>query len=176
MNLTKKQLEIQEDSLFLNEFSKIIPDENFILYHLAYENHDGKIFKPRVPLGFDLNPNNNIAENKIWKRVCFSPDIAKCIRAIRTSYIYYGDAFYVHTIVDQEKYNIYKPTKKEVWDCEATDEYWLRDPVKLKCIGRVLVTGYSKNPDDYTVVLPNFENHLFIEYYPTYKYKWIERY
>ena len=48
--------------------------------------------------------------------------------------------FYVHKPIDISKAiknkNVIKPSTDLVYDADYTNEYWVREKIKLKCIGR----------------------------------------
>lgn len=134
------------------------------MYNLSDQNLDGKYLYPRIPENYFTRKGY---EDKTTKRVCFSPSISKCLMAA-SSHIK-GKEFYVH--VPDGKYSVYKPTTKEVPDCKITGELWVTQPVKLKCIGKILCTDAKDKPghlyeyreDDYSILYE-------------WNYKWLEKY
>ena len=76
--------------IIFNEDKLVKNTSELTLYHISKDNHDGKIFYPRLPDGMDfsLNPFKNVNENKFIKRICFSSSIEKCITGIQTSRIF----------------------------------------------------------------------------------------
>lgn len=125
------------------------------LYHLSERNQDGKCFHPRIP--------EKILEDEDTKynRVCFSTNIAKCIKAIYDEYVP-PYVLYVHVPINIEKIiergGIYKPSDVLVPDVKKTNEHWCRRPVKMKCIGSIKCTKYKKYSKTYL------------------KFNWIEKY
>lgn len=103
------------------------------LYHISYDNHNGETFHPRVP--YDCGND----EDYTIRRVCFSSTISGAYRAI-TFDDTYGEECYVHIPENitpiLKRGGVYKPSTELVWDRDFTDEYWVRRPVKMKCIGK----------------------------------------
>lgn len=112
------------------------------LYHLSEENHDGKVFKPRVP----HSALDSDFEDQKTKRVCFASSMAGAYRAIE--YGMHQCTYYVHVPVGLDKIvkngKLCKPTEKEVADCCDTGEYWILSNVRLKCIG-IAMFKYIEN-------------------------------
>lgn len=113
------------------------------LYHLSEENHDGEVFKPRVP----LNALDAAFEDQKIKRVCFASSMAGAYRAIDCGMYHY--TYYVHVPVGLDEIvkngKLCKPTDDEVADCSDTGEYWVLSKVKLKCIGEARFTYLDNN-------------------------------
>lgn len=116
---------------------KICRNNNLNLYHLSEENHHNKVFKPRIPksVAIDYNENNTIA------RICFSTSMSGAFRAIDfDNHSWWSIPFYVHKPIDISKAiknkNVIKPSTDLVYDADYTNEYWIREKIKLKCIGR----------------------------------------
>lgn len=124
-----------EDGLVNESAAKI----NKKLYHISTSNLDGKILYPKIPSNYFTK--NNYEENTT-KRVCFAPDINKCLMGLSQNCT--GMEFFVH--VPNGEHEIYKPSSKEVPDSIITGELWITEPVKLKCIGKILVIGDSGKP------------------------------
>ena len=131
------------------------------LYHLSEENHDGKVFSPRIPLSaLDLAD-----EDQKTKRVCFSSSMSGACRAIDGGLYQYE--YYVHVPVGLDEIvkngKLYKPTEKEVSDCLDTGEYWILSKVKLKCIGIAKFTF--------------LDNNFFrVTYSPDIRIRWIKKF
>ena len=80
--------------------------------------------------------------------------------------------FYVHIPDPEISINklIYKPSIKEVPDSKITGEVWIKVPIKIICIGKILVTGDAGEPGiPYT-----YGNGQTAELYK-WNWKWIER-
>lgn len=134
------------------------------LYHLSIRNHNGEVFHPRVPeIIVDLDE-----EDDTISRVCFSSTISGAYRAI-TFEDTCGEECYVHIPVNIDSIikrgSVYKPSEKLVFDSYFTGEYWVRRPVKLKCIGKAKF--YYKDNNRYCYGGP---------WRPRVKFKWIEKY
>ena len=57
---------------------KICYNKNIHLYHLSEENHNNRIFKPRIP----KSAADNCGENTTIARICFSSSMSGAYRAI----------------------------------------------------------------------------------------------
>lgn len=122
-------------------------NNSFPLYHLSEECHDGKVFIPRSM------DKDRVMEGENWrtKRICVSKSIDGAISALVDSIsMPTGMKFYVHVIDNAidlfRRDKIYKPTIKQVPDCQVTDEYWLKDKAFLKCIGMIEIGSIKDNP------------------------------
>lgn len=109
------------------------------LFHLSFNNLDNTKLQPKIPSNF-LTLNGY--ENNTEKRVCFSPSIKKCLRAMSQNLT--GKELYVHVPISN-KLDVYTPTIKEVPDSKITGEVWIKTPVKIKCIGKIKVDKASDN-------------------------------
>ena len=134
------------------------------LYHISTVNHNGEVFHPRVP---DCCVSDE-QENQDIKRVCFSSTISGAYRAITFSWEI-GEECYVHVPenIDNiiKRGGVYKPSHLLVWDSDFTNEYWVRRPVKMKCIGKA---KFYYNEFDCC--------HYGGPWRPKVRFKWIERY
>lgn len=142
-------------------------DFNRKLYFLSDKNMDGKTIKPRIPKTYVKG-----YEDGRTARICCSPSISGCMRAIST---YGGPAqpMYLHEIENVFNIvtsgNLVKPTKDRVFDVDRTDEYWIMCPVKLKCTGKIEI-GYKywydhaeKSGDEYEK--PHVKFHYLERYH-----------
>ena len=127
-------------NVFRNYFSKLV-NESFIeeqstksqkIYHLSQSNMNGKTISPRIPSNYFTK---NGYEDGKTARVCFAKSIDMCLRALSQKCT--DMELYVH--IPDGNYNIYNPSTKEVPDCKITSEVWIKEPVKLKCIGKIKV-------------------------------------
>lgn len=105
------------------------------LYFISEDNLDGKTLKPRVPQNYFTK---NGYEDDQTPRVCFTPSVDQCLTALSQNVK--GKTFTVYE-PDTKPSKIYKPNKGAVPDSEVTGELWVQDPVKLKKVGKVYVTG-----------------------------------
>lgn len=103
------------------------------MYFISQTNMDSKTLHPKVPDNYFTK--NNYEDNKT-KRVCFAPSIDQCLMGLSCNCA--GKEYYVHT-PDTQHINSYKPTKSEVPDSVITGEIWVKEDVKLKCIGKIKV-------------------------------------
>ena len=101
------------------------------LYHLSEDNLDGVVMKPRIPL------SRLDEEDAKHVRVCFSTSISGALRAINPSLLKYCPDFYVMCPVDYDKINVFVPSENEVPDVKDTREKWVRNKVKVECIGKI---------------------------------------
>ena len=136
--------------------------KNSKLYHLSTVNHDGETFIPRVPLDAYYGGEY---ENRTTKRVCFSKTITGACLALN----FYGgyDVMYVHVPCDIDSINpkkIYETTNDDVFDGEFCEEVWIKQKVKVKCIGKIRV-GYNE-----------YDYHDFRKWRPKVHFKYLERY
>lgn len=118
-------------------------EENKIpcLYHLSTENHDGDVFEPRY---YD-NDNVKAGIERRVKRICFSDNINGCIYSIFPNGAYDID-LYVH-IPASEVSKVYETTSDDIYDSEITHELWVKEPVTMKCIGKIHISGVDKNKE-----------------------------
>ena len=122
-------------SIFINEniLNEVSTSEKRY-YRLTFKNMDGETVQPSVPKNYFTK---NGYEDGVTKRVCFAPDIGKCLMAMSMKLT--DMEFFV--MIPDGKYEIYKPSVKEVPDSKITGEVWIKEPVKLKCIGKIKCTG-----------------------------------
>lgn len=128
------------------------------LYHLSFDNWDGKVFKPRIP------SNRLPDEDGSLNRVCLSSSMSGAFRACSQNDYNYAIMFvHVPENIDNiiKRGGLYKPNENLVPDVNFTQEHWLRRPTKMKCIGKAKF--YYKD-NFYTLNLPKV------------KIKWIEKY
>ena len=109
------------------------------MYHLSTENHDGDVFEPRY---YD-NDNVKAGTERRVKRICFSDSINGCIYSIFPSGAYDVD-LYVH-IPGSEVTKVYETTPDDIYDSNITHELWVKEPVTMKCIGKIHISGVYKD-------------------------------
>ena len=102
-------------------------------------------------------------EDTKQKRVCFSTSIKRCLTALSDC----DGQYYVYIPVNQHK--AYSPTPTEVVDVSETNEKWITRPVKVKCIGAIVPTTYTKQEIYFPIQGETFG--IF-----TYDWKWVEKY
>lgn len=132
------------------------------IYHLSQSNLDGKTLSPRVPSNYFTK---NGYEDGKTARVCFAKSIDMCLRALSQKCT--DMELFVHIL--DGKYNIYIPSTKEVPDAKITSEAWIKEPVKLKCIGKIKVIK-DKGEDG----IPYKYGDNTAELYD-WEWKWIEK-
>lgn len=132
------------------------------LYFLSVSNMDKKYLYPRIPKNF---MTDNGYEDNHTKRVCFSTSIDGCLRALSKKP---DPILYVHQ--PDGEYEIYKPSKDEVPDVFITNEVWITESVKLKCIGSIRIVG-DKGDSGFKYTYGN--NHTAELY--DWEWEWINR-
>lgn len=147
------------DSDIINE-----SNSNNNLYFLSDNNMDNKTLSPRIPNNFLTK--NGYEDNKV-PRVCFSTEIGKCLIALSMNCK--GKEFYVHVPVGD--FEVYKPSLSEVPDRNITGEVWVKKNVKIKCIGKILVTDDDGKPGMKYKYGDNKEAELY-----GWEWKWVEKY
>ena len=127
------------------------------LFHLS-PTPNLTILNPRVP-----ETAIGGYEDTKQKRVCFSTSIKRCLTALSDC----NGQYYVYVPVNQHK--AYSPTPTEVVDVSETNEKWITRPVKVKCIGAIVPTTYTKQEIYF---------HLHNETFGicTYDLKWVKKY
>lgn len=138
---------------------KFCKNEGIHLYHISEDNHNGRIFKPRIPAS-TLNE-----ENRTIARICFSTSISGAFRAIGFWDGGWSYPYYVHVPENINKLvvknKVIIPHEDLVPDQKITNEYWVRDKIKLKCIGMVSL---------------KYDVRKFYRNRSKVKIKWIEKY
>lgn len=109
------------------------------MYHLSTENHDGDVFEPRY---YD-NDNVKAGTERRVKRICFSDSINGCIYSIFPSGAYDVD-LYVH-VPGSEVTKVYETTPDDIYDSNITHELWVKEPVTMKCVGKIHISGVYKD-------------------------------
>ena len=127
------------------------------LFHLS-PTPNLTILNPRVP-----ETAIGGYEDTKQKRVCFSTSIKRCLTALSDC----NGQYYVYIPVNQHK--AYSPTPTEVVDVSETNEKWITRPVKVKCIGAIVPTTYTKQEIYFPIHGETFG--IF-----TYDWKWVEKY
>ena len=127
------------------------------LFHLS-PTPNLTILNPRVP-----ETAIGGYEDTKQKRVCFSTSIKRCLTALSDC----NGQYYVYVPVNQHK--AYSPTPTEVVDVSETNEKWITRPVKVKCIGAIVPTTYTKQEIYFPIHGETFS--IF-----TYDWKWVKKY
>ena len=132
---------------------------------MSETNHNGKTFRPRLPYSRCDDPEQ---EDQKTRRVCFSSSMSGAFRAINDCF--YRETLYVHVPINIDEIikngNLVKPSENEVFDVYNTGEYWVRQNVKLKCIGLAEFTC-SGNINIWDINKPDRDRV---------RIKWIEKY
>ena len=135
-------------------------------YYVVFDsNKDGQTLVPRIPQNFMTK--NGYEDNKT-KRIPASDSIGKCLKAISKNLK--NEKLFVHKILTNEI--PYNPTIQEVPDKNITGEVWFMKPVKLKCVGEILIPDDDgKDGQTYTYGPKNTEAELY-----GWKYEWKEKF
>lgn len=137
----KKAIDIFVRKITIKESS----NQSNHLYFLSEENKDGQLLSPRVP---DNYLTKNGYEDNKTSRVCFAPSINKALIGLSNNLK--GKKLYVHIPKRGDNYNVYKPSIKEVPDANITGEVWIKEDVKIECIGCIDVTNANDTSYSYT--------------------------
>lgn len=108
------------------------------IYHLSKTNLEKNVLHPRIPENY---MTKNKYEDNITPRICFCPSIRQSIMALCRNCS--GETLFVH--IPMDSYPLYYPTKDEVPDVKITNEIWIKEDVRLKCIGIIYIDGPSDN-------------------------------
>lgn len=167
MILLTHKVSIKES--YVEEETRIDKDKlpKFI-YHISSENHDGETFEPRK---YDNENVKNDMERYV-ARVCFADRIDGCLYSIFPNGAYDAE-FYVHVPGNEVK--VYSTTKDDVYDSEITHELWVKEPVEMKCIGKIKVTGVSNNKTK-TIDIESDKVPYNKKKYHKCIWKWVEKY
>lgn len=167
MILLTHKVSIKES--YVKEETRIDKDKlpKFI-YHISSENHNGETFEPRK---YDNENVKNDMERYV-ARVCFADRIDGCLYSIFPNGAYDAE-FYVHVPGNEVK--VYSTTKDDVYDSEITHELWVKEPVEMKCIGKIKVTGVSNNKTK-TIDIESDKVPYNKKKYHKCIWKWVEKY
>lgn len=138
------------------------------MYHLSTENHDGDVFEPRY---YD-NDNVKAGTERRVKRICFSDSINGCIYSIFPSGAYDVD-LYVH-IPGSEVTKVYETTQDDIYDSKITHELWVKEPVTMKCIGKIHISGVYKDKVKVLEADKNKTGYGKRKYYEP-RWNWVEK-
>lgn len=122
--------------LKLNENEIKTNDKNNPLYFLSTSNLNNQILTPKIPNNYFVN---NKYEDDKTMRIIFAPSINKGI--MMKTQLYKNKIFYVHIPYSNQFLDIYKPSIDKAPESEITDEYWVRNNCKMKCIGIIQLTN-----------------------------------
>jgi len=100
-----------------------------------------KILQPKVP-ECALAQYENTTE----RRVCFSDSISRCLAALQQG----EGKYYVYIPAINIDDKVYHPTVQEVRDAKWTHEVWVKDRVRVRCIGEIIVKPWDWYEYHYT--------------------------
>lgn len=154
---------------YMREETRIEPDKlPKHIYHISSVNHNGEVFEPRK---YD-NDNVKNGMERYVSRVCFADSIQGCLYSIFPNGAYDAD-FYVH--VPGHEVKVYATTKDDIYDSEITHELWVKEPVEMKCIGKIHVSGVS-NKETKTIDIESDKVPYNKKKYHKCIWKWEEKY
>lgn len=119
------------------------------------ESPDFTSLTPRVPNNYFTK---NGYEDSETNRVSFALSIGQCLAGLSQNVE--GKTYYVYSPDDISKYNVFKPNTKAVPDSKITDELWICEPVKLKQVDKIVVTG-NEGKDGVTFNYGNSSAELY---------------
>ena len=140
-----------QESMLQDIKNGVNPNSKKLFFHISLDKDlNGKTFKPRIPSYLTKKSNNDsneYKEDKTTPRVCFSPSIEGCLRAILSAeknLDIVGERIYVYIPdkpISEYKIKTNKEIIKEklVFDAKMTKEMWILEPVKLKLYGVIYV-------------------------------------
>ena len=140
-----------QESMLQDIRNGVNPNSKKLFFHISLDKDlNGKTFKPRIPSYLTKKSNNDsngYKEDKTTPRVCFSPSIEGCLRAILSAeknLDIVGERIYVYIPdkpISEYKVKTNKEIIKEklVFDAKMTKEMWILEPVKLKLYGVIYV-------------------------------------
>ena len=158
---------IKESSI--EEETRIEPDKlPKHIYHISSVNHNGEVFEPRK---YDNENVKNDMERYV-SRVCFADSIQGCLYSIFPNGAYDAD-FYVH--IPGHDVKVYATTKDDIYDSEITHELWVKEPVEMKCIGKIHVSGVS-NKGTKTIDIESDKVPYNKKKYHKCIWRWVDKY
>ena len=105
------------------------------LYFISESDMNGKTLQPRVP---DNYFTKNGYEDCSTPRVCFAQSVDGCLKGLSQNLK--GRTFNAYS--PSEKIStVFKPNIGAVPDADVTGELWVKEPVTLKQVGKIFVSG-----------------------------------
>lgn len=160
MSIDKNAFDDEDDDL---DESALMESSSKNIYFLSNTNMDGKVLSPRIPSNFMTK--NGYEESKT-PRVCFSTSIDGSLMGLSRNLK--NEELYVH--IPADKINTYNPSIKDVPDCKLTGEIWVKDKVRIICIGKIKVLK-DKGLPGHKYQYGNSTAELY-----DWDWKWIEKY
>lgn len=124
-------------------------------YFISEKKLSTLTLEPRIPDNF-LTKNGY--EDSETPRVSFAPSIDKCLAGLSQNLD--DKTFYVYEPVDISKCDVYKPNEKAVPDSKITDELWITNPVELKPVKKIKITG-NRGSDGKNYIYGDHEATLY---------------
>lgn len=160
MSMDKNAFDDEDDDL---DESALMESSSKNIYFLSNTNMDGKVLSPRIPSNFMTK--NGYEESKT-PRVCFSASIDGSLMGLSRNLK--NEELYVH--IPADKINTYNPSIEDVPDCKLTGEIWVKDKVRIICIGKIKVLK-DKGLPGHKYQYGNSTAELY-----DWDWKWIEKY
>lgn len=123
--------------LMREHFYDIYFSNRYKLFHISNKGNLNILY-PKIPNNYFTSigyERNDIA------RISFSTSIYGCLRGLSNNI--QNKKYFVYTPIGE--YKIITPKKSEVPDIKYTDEKWILEPVRVKCIGQIIVSYPQKN-------------------------------
>ena len=114
----------------------LLPNYSGSLYFISEKDFNNTTLYPRVPKNFFTD---NSYEDDFTPRISFAPSIKQCLAGLSQNVE--GKTYYVYSPVSMSGLHIYKPNRKAVPDVDITGELWVTDPVEIKQVDKITVTG-----------------------------------
>lgn len=146
------------------EDTKAIRECKVKFYHLSYIPRYRRKQKLLTHLTPKV-PNKAVYENTVTKRICCAPSIGNCLTALQASK---DEVYEVYELDLTDKFNIYKPSIKDVFDVKDTNERWIMSKCPVKYCGLIKVSKETECHSAKCYIKPySYNVHK-------YKYEWIE--
>lgn len=137
------------------------------LFFISDTNMDNHTLNPRIPNNYLTK--NGYEDNTIC-RVCVAPSIKSSLIALSKNLK--DVELYVHIVDNISQAKQCKPSVNLVPDSIITNEVWITNSVKLKCVGKIKVLDAYGDGLKYKYGEKNqYEAELY-----SWKYKWIEKF
>lgn len=135
---------IEKDHITRDRNIKLIANGNAIklknyngpAYFVSEKQLKNLVLTPRIPNNYLTN--NGYEDNKT-ARVSFAPSVQKCLAGLSKNLN--DKVLYVYMPKNISKCSVYKPNTKAVPDSNITDELWITNPVELKEVSKIRITG-----------------------------------
>ena len=137
-------------------------DPSYSMYFISDSYMGDKTINPSIPK--DSYTKKGIRNNEV-ERVVFYPSINNAI--IASDNINSNREMFVHVPVEGQTVKAIKPSDKQAADKSNTGEIWVKEPIKVKCIGKIRI---GKSLKDYKFT---FEDKEYTQH--SWNYSWLTR-